>query len=423
MQALAASRGRKARAAVLVLLTAIFVTAATRAQANHADPHLQAISSRLATFSQAASTFDSVVGLADALPLSNATIGDKLELAPTFEAIEAKFASATATNLHDTSAFVDFLEDEVSGSYGGVVVDISGPAEGDADAPQVVVRPAGENLIDVVIEISLTAANVNVPLSHESDLVTLDGGAASGGAGDFPVTFALRTTPLHFQLDTAKLASPDAGVQAEAFALRTVPEETFAPGQPAPAITVTATATNADLGDFSTTLGFADVAVNGTANVNLGARLILNDPDAVDGSSDDRISADEWATADLATLVTPSWIDASGNDFEAVITLTSDLIDTTLDPHDASLTFTLPAAGGSLAAPVLAPNENLGDLVDFATSPPKTLSLPSTVWAASSRACRTPAPSTCSCPSSRATSATSCPSARAWSTPPMPSSP
>ncbi|MDQ4082569.1 MAG: hypothetical protein M3123_06735, partial [Actinomycetota bacterium] len=380
------ARSRRTRLGIVLGLVSLTFFFAFRAQATTPDPNLQAASQRLQSFTDVLARFAEIPSMDQALPASQAKLAEAARLAETFagasDSLKKRLSEVTNDDLANPAAFAAFLEDELSDTYGtggdAVTIKVSGPNTA-SDTDDVVVDDRSDNstpqqLVDFVFEVKLTRDDVAVPLVLPTDQVNLNGGST----GTFPVDFSLRTTPLHFQLDKNLLASPDAGIRAQALYLRTLPEASLVTPQIAPAATVSATAANAPIGSFNTTLGFTDIAVTGDVSFDVDARATLLDPDDDDGpgpNGDERITSDEWATSAFSTLLDAGFVDdPATNAVDAQIRLETTLLepdaldgpdaDTTND-HDARIQLTdASLADGAGASPAFSP-AGLGDLADF----------------------------------------------------------
>lgn len=89
----------------------------------------------------------------------------------------------------------------------------------------------------------------------------------------------------------------------------------------APALTLSIDADNADLVDFTESVGIADVTVNGSFTINAAVASTLADPDQ---PTDGKITADELLNTAVGELATVAFAASPANpDFAASLSLTA----------------------------------------------------------------------------------------------------
>jgi Ca2+-binding RTX toxin-like protein len=353
-----------------------------------ADADVQEVNSRVQTFLDLLGRFDEVPALANDVPLSQSKLADLLNVDGAMSELKSRLASAANTDWANLASAIDGLD--CSAADCGVSVKVSGPADTADDSDPVYVNDSnpgtpGAGTVTIAFEVSVKGEDVPVPLVFANDLVHLTGTSA---AGTFPLDVSLKTTVLQFEVDKAKLHNADAGVKAQALALRTMPTDTAVPSaakRVAPGATFSAAADNVSLGSFNADLGITKISVGGNLSFDLAGHATLLDPDDGDGpngplAGDGLISADEWTTTGFATLLSAGLDDnANTSAVDATMRLDSSLVPSTIDGPDADNT---PDHDGSIhyvdasltdnTAPVItiAPDPAFGALGDFRNMTP-----------------------------------------------------
>ena len=356
---------RRAKAVTTSFFIGIALMLATGAQANSLDQHVAEVNGRMQTFATLLSTFDDVAPLAANVPLSEKPLAELLKIGKifdddslpaaedaAFQSLKERLDAAADTSWENLGAAIDGLD--CSAADCGVEIKVTGPDAADDAGDTVYVNDSNPSddavgTVDIAFELKVSKTGVPVPLMFANDLVSLTG----GGSGTFPLDIELKTTALHFTIDKAKLHNEDAGVKAQAVALRLMPTDTAVPEvakRVAPAVLFGASATNVSLGSFSADLGFTKVSVGGNLSFDFDGHANFLDPDDSDGNGpimgDGLISADEWTTSGFATLLSVG-IDDDANTpaVDATIRMDSSLVPNQLDgpdgdsdnDHDASI--------------------------------------------------------------------------------------
>jgi len=356
---------RRVKFLVTSLVIGIALMFATGAQADPLNQDVAKVNEKLQTFATLLGRLDELGPLADELPLSDDSLAEVLNIARVFDdddraddasytSLKERLDAATDVNWENLAGALDSLD--CNAATCGVDVKVTGPGTADDGTDPVYVHdsnPAADDqgTVDLAFELKVTGTNVPVPVVFANDLINLNGGTT----GTFPLNIELKTTVLHFQIDKAKLHNADAGVQAQAVALRMMPTDTAVPvvsQRQAPAFVFSASATNANLGSFNADLGLVQVSVGGTISFDIDGRADLQDPDDSDGTGplmgDGFISADEWGTSGFATLLNARLIDDANTDaVDATLRMNTSLVPDSLDgpdgdsdfDHDASLRY------------------------------------------------------------------------------------
>ena len=285
--------------------------------------------------------------LAEPLPLIGGTPAELLGLDQLLDEL------STALGDNDLSATdIEGLE----GTYGDVTVDIKGP--NGADDP--LVAPSGTpNVTDVAFRITATST-VDLPVAYADDVLDLDG----GNTGTVPVTITLATSLLHFQHDAG---ITDPALLAQAFWLRSMPADPVPVAErKAPALTLSIDADNADLVDFTETVGIADVTVNGSFTMHAAVASTLADPDQ---PTDGKLTADELLNTAVDELATVAFAASPATpDLAASLSLTATGLTGTAPVATLTATDTdLTTAPGPVVTPTL------GDLSSFLNMTPSDL--------------------------------------------------
>ena len=295
-----------------------------------ADADATAIKSQLQNFATLISSLAGFDKLGQFLPLTGfdptSEAGTRID--QLFTDIKNEISTFADNALSDIASGINGLD----GDYGGVHLEASGPAAGNADAPIVAVNGTNSNLIDVQFELVATRA-VSVPFDFAEPPVTLEGGAVT-------VNLELSTV-LQFQLDKS-VADP-----LNAFYL-------MKSGGYSPKLTLKTTA-NAAVPAFASQLGFTDITASGNSVLNIVIETAVNDPD-----SNGKITVEEWINSSIADLFDVNFVDGPGNDVSASLTLAADV-------GGAPISGNLTLVNSNLAASTnLTPTITLGGLADFA---------------------------------------------------------
>ena len=381
----ASMRVRTAR--VGVPLAGLLVLLLTMQSSQAADPSVEKANGQLQSLFDVFERLEDFEAFGQNLPLSQLKPADALKLrdifddeAPDLDSLKDKLADSS----NNTFAALAATLDELDGPYGGIDVEVSGPADGPDDAVYVNdATPGATGIVDLAFEITATR-EVNIPLAFTNSFVTLNGGAADGA---YKVVFELATTVLHFQFDKALAAN--AATLSQSLWLRTMPTAAAVPDaarRVAPGLNLSvasanatgpaapgATPVDAAITSFTANLGITTVTVTGTAAFDLDFGLTFLDPDDDDGAGpngDQKITADEWTVTDLDDLTDFAVRDDATTDaIKATITLDTTLIsatnpDATITITDASLAAPAPPASGFNPVITTAP-DSLGSLGDF----------------------------------------------------------
>ncbi len=287
--------------------------------------------------------------LAQPLPFTSSTPAQLLGVDQLLDDIGAALASP------DVDA--QDLED-LEGTYGGVTVDVQG--YGGADMPTVATSAGDANVTDIIFKIIATDT-IDVPVSYADDLVDLDG----GGSGVVPLTFTLSTSTLHLQHD-ASITDP--ALVDQSLWLRTLPAAPVPVAErTAPALTLSVDAVDADVVDFTESIGIADVTVNGSFTIHAAIGATLADPDS---PSDGKITVDELLNSAIDEMATVAFAPSSGSpDLNLSLSATVTGL-TGGTPPAATITATdtdLTTAPGVVVTPTL------GDVSDFLNMSPSDL--------------------------------------------------
>jgi Ca2+-binding RTX toxin-like protein len=322
------SRRARIVAAMATGLAASVAVFALQAQAE--DPTAQKLREGLESFGATADQLVDDPMLQEAMALTGLDPASGLDLGDLFGDV----FDAVPMSAGSVDAFVDLLNhDDRDTTYGDVDV-VLGCESGETppgECQEVASTTSTAGVIDLTIPFR-ASRTTNVPLSLDTDLVDLGGGALEA-------TLTLDTT-LHFRFDPAE---PEAAL---AFSLVTPSS-----------IAVVVDVDDASPIGFTANVGFTEATVGGSiTTAGLDLTVVLNDPD-----SSGQITRDEWTTTALADLVTVT----KGGSVDASLTVDSPL--TTAAPD-----VTIPVADSDLSngfGPITSPS--LGRLADFGNVSPE----------------------------------------------------
>ncbi len=258
------------------------------------DPIAEEIAAALRAFAARLDDLAPLEELDVEIPFTNTSPSEALHLGELFE---GTLGNALAGPFADLNSLHDAIEG-AGGSLDGVTVQYH---------CEISAKGGDPTLIDVSLNVAATRS-VSLPIQFTNDDETID---FRGGGIDVDV--ALSTTTLSFQLNTS-IDPADPGAR---FYLTSLPS-----------IDVTVDAAGPIAG-FEDLVGFADVIVGGTAELDMDIGVDFLDPD-----SDGLLTYGEWDETALADLVQVQFREEAGPEVQIALTLESDLVTETIGTID-----------------------------------------------------------------------------------------
>jgi len=313
---------RKPRFAILIsafLLTMPLVVASPAAIAAPASPFLaldlpmdplgdpeEVIAAGLARLAEQLNELPTLDGLQDAIPLSDTTLAEALGLIDRFTKLKDDLEDLVddPTDLTDTA--LESVIELADGSGLTLTPDV---------LPQI------GDIIPVTLGFAISKS-ITIPFSSG------DGFPVSGGSVDGTASL---NGSFSFELDTSKLGSD----LDNAFYILTTP---------APTLTIDISADVDPLNIADAQLGFTDVSLSGSAEINLAATLTVNDPDTTP-PSDGKITFDEFDATTLLDLVSFDIVDEAAKVADVSLSIDSSLINDA--GEDGTFTFQIENVGDS----------------------------------------------------------------------------